>query len=209
MERELVIVGWVTVVLVALSGTILGEDVVDPEVGDPFPLPFCIMSEEMLDEESEISVDRGRETRFCCEDCMSKFEQEAYIRVGEIDKALTEQQLPYYPLEKGIVSGDPLGEGAVDHIFRNRLFRLSSEAQIAVLEAAPAQYFAELDQAVTEKQASNYPLETCVVSGDPLGDGALENVVANQLVRLAGFEQLVAFDENPGKYLAELREASE
>ena len=58
-----------------------------------------------------------------------------------------------------------------------------------------------------EQQAKNYPLKTCVVSDKLLDDSAVDHVVANQLVRLAGYEQLTAFDENPGKYLAMIRDA--
>lgn len=51
-----------------------------------------------------------------------------------------------------------------------------------------------------------YPLKTCVVSGKSIGGEVIGHVVANQLVKLAGFDQLMTFNENPGKYLATIRE---
>ncbi len=184
-----------------------GQDPVDPGIGDPYPLVNCVLSDEPLDEEYKTIDFQGREIRVCCSDCVTRFSEETDFRISEINRRLIEQQKPWYPLDKCIVTGKALGEGTIEHIFRNRLFRLSSLEAMAKLEKAPSQYFGELDLAVVEKQAKKYPLKTCVVSDKPLDDGAIDHVVANQLVRLAGYDQLAAFNENPGKYLAKIRDA--
>ncbi len=184
------------------------QEVIDPATGDPYPLENCVLSDEPLEEKHELIDFQGREIRVCCSDCVTRFSEETDFRISEINRQLIEQQKPFYPLDKCIVTGKALGDGTIDHIFRNRLFRLSSLEAVAKLEKAPAQYFGELDLAVVEKQLKDYPLKTCVVSDKPLGDGAVDHVVANQLVRLAGFDQLAGFNENPGKYLAKVREAA-
>lgn len=195
-------------VLTSLTWQNLGaQEIVDPNIGDPYPLEVCILSGEPLDDSPEIFTHEGQEIRVCCSDCKSKFAGEAYLRVDEINAALKKEQKPFYPLDKCIVTGKELGADAVDFVFRNRLFRLSSSAAEAELKKAPAKYFADLDAAVVEKQKGSYPLKTCVVSDKPLGDDAIDHVVANQLVRLAGFDQLTAFNENPGKFLVKIREA--
>ncbi len=184
-----------------------GQEVVAPEIGDPYPLVNCILSSEPLDEGFEILDYQGREVRVCCADCASRFSDEGDIHINEINALLIEQQKPLYPLDKCIVTGNALGKGTIEHIFRNRLFRLASLEAVAKLEKAPAQYFGELDLTVIEKQSKDYPLKNCVVSGKALDDSAIDHVVANQLVRLAGYDHLAAFNENPGKYLTKIRDA--
>lgn len=183
------------------------QEIVDPGIGDPYPLVNCVLSDEPLDEEYKTIDHQGREIRVCCSDCVTRFSEETDFRISEIDRRLIEQQKPYYPLDKCIVTGKALGDGTIEHIFRNRLFRLSSLEAVAKLEKSPAQYFGDLDLAVIEKQLKDYPLKTCVVSDKPLDDNAVDHVVANQLIRLAGYDQLTAFNENPGKYLKKIRDA--
>ncbi len=183
------------------------QEIVEPDIGDPYPLEVCIMSGEPLDDGPEIFSHEGQEVRVCCSDCKSQFTSEAYLRIDEINAALIKEQKPFYPLDKCVVTGKQLGDDAVDVIFRNRLFRLSSSAAKEELKKSPSKYFAALDAAVVEKQADSYPLKVCVVSEQPLDDAAIDHVVANQLVRLAGFDQLTPFNENPGKYLFKIQEA--
>lgn len=200
-----------TVLFALLTGVtqqnLEAQETADSDIGDPYSLEICVLSGEPLDDGPEIFTHEGQEIRVCCSDCKSKFSEESYLRVDEINVALKKEQLPFYPLDKCIVTGKELGSDAVDFVFRNRLFRLSSSTAVEELKKAPAKYFAALDAAVVEKQKDSYPLKTCVVSDKPLGDDAIDHVVANQLVRLAGFDQLTAFNENPGKYLAKIREA--
>ncbi len=183
------------------------QEIIEPDIGDPYPLEICILTGEPLEEGHEVFNYEGREVRVCCSDCKSKFTEEAYIRVDEINASLAKEQKPFYPLKKCIVTGKALGSDALDVVFRNRLFCLSASDAEIELKKQPGKYFADLDAAVIEKQTAAYPLKTCAVSGKTLGDDAIDHVVANQLVRLADFDQLTAFNENPGKYLAIIRAA--
>ena len=78
---------------------------------------------------------------------------------------------------------------------------------MAKLKKEPAKYFGELDLAVVESQMKDYPLKTCLVSGKPPGSELVDYVIANQLVRLADFDQLILFQEAPGKFLKKLQAA--
>lgn len=195
--------------LLVLAGSpkLAAEDPVEPDIGDPYPLEICILSGETLEEDYELIDHQGQEIRVCCSDCKSKFSAESYIRIDEINALLIKGQKPVYPLDKCIVTEKVLTADAIDYIFRNRLFRLSSDAAKDKIKQQPSKYFDLLDAAVIAKQSKDYPLKTCLVSGKPLTDEAIDHVIANQLVRLAGFEQLAAFEENPGKYLKILHEA--
>jgi len=64
-----------------------------------------------------------------------------------------------------------------------------------------------VNRAAVEKQKAGYPLTKCVVSGKPLGKDAVDHVVGNQLVRLADADQIEVFNQNPGEFLAKVREA--
>ena len=115
------------------------QEIIDPDIGDPYPLVNCVLSSEPLDEEFETIDYQGREIRVCCADCASRFSDEGDIHINDINTQLIEQQRPYYPLDKCIVTGKALGKEAIEHIFRNRLFRLSSLEAVAKLEKAPSQ----------------------------------------------------------------------
>jgi len=69
--------------------------------------------------------------------------------------------------------------------------------------------FMEIDKAIIKAQASKYPLENCVISGEPLGSmGPAKNVVVgNTLVKVCckGCISKVALD--PAKYIQMLKAA--
>ncbi len=194
------------VAVVAIAGGLRGEEPGPADAGDPYPLPKCVVLDAPLDDEAEVFDVGDREIRVCCEECLETFEQGRDVWMGVVDERITRQEMPYYPLTTCLVDGKSLEDlGAVDFVLLNRLFRLCSDRCRKTLEQQPAKYFGLLNKAVIKKQKPQYPLATCIVSGQPLGKDAIDHVVGNQLIRLAGLEQLDQFDENPGKYLYELR----
>jgi hypothetical protein len=207
MKAQSFIILLTSIALLLSQNNLQAQEIIDPDVGDVYPLETCILSGEILEDDPEIFDLEGQEIRVCCDDCKTKFTEESYIRVDELNALIKEKQLPFYPLKKCLVTGKNLGTDAVNFVFRNRLFRLSSDEAKAKIKSAPGKYFGDLDQAVIEKQLSNYPLKVCVVSGEKLADESIDHVIANQLVRLAAFDQLSEFNENPGKYLAKIQEA--
>jgi YHS domain-containing protein len=52
----------------------------------------------------------------------------------------------------------------------------------------------------------SYPLRTCVVCDQPLGDQALEFVHEGQKVKVCSEEHRVEFDKDPVKYLRKIKE---
>lgn len=70
-----------------------------------------------------------------------------------------------------------------------------------------ARYFLRLDARMKKHQKPYYPLDTCVVSGEELGENSEDIIVGNRLVRLGSESCRSAFDAEPSKYLAKLDEA--
>ncbi len=165
----------------------------DKNISDPYTLDTCPISGMKLDTMGEafVKVYDGREVRFCCDGCPEKFEADMEAGFKKIDAMMVENQLPFYPLTTCVVSGEPFskhGNGtAIDKIFGNRLVRLCCKECVLKFKADPTAYIAKLDAAIMEAQSENYPLDTCVVSGEELGGEmgeAIDVVVANRLVRL-------------------------
>lgn len=140
-------------------------------------------------------------------------EQTDAVEVSE--KAIIAEQLPSYPLSRCIVSDEPLvaADGIIDYVYEGRLVRLCCKGCIKMLKKDPQKVVAALDEAVIEAQRPTYPLETCIVSGEPLGGmgEAIDYVHGTRLVRLCckgcvkGFNKDVA--SNMAKIDAALIEA--
>jgi hypothetical protein len=184
-------------------------------IGDPWPLATCIVSGEELGSMGDpiIKLHEGREVRFCCKGCVGMFDKGPEKYLSQADETIIEQQKAHYPLDYCIidtaesVSGNP--EEDSFSVVANRLFIYCCPPCDKKVRAEPAKYIETLDQAVVEQQAKDYPLDTCVISGQPLDSmgGPINMVVANQLVRLccAGCEKKVEAD--PAGTLAEIEQA--
>ncbi|MHC5024769.1 MAG: hypothetical protein ACYTGG_12840, partial [Planctomycetota bacterium] len=152
----------------------------------------------------------GREVRFCCKACVPAFEADMKAGFAKIDEAIVKQQKKSYPLETCLVmDNEPLeGEDGTpfDYVHNNRLVRFCCKRCARKFRDDPATYLAKLDAAIIEQQLPDYPLETCVVSGQKLGSmGEPKNIVmANRLVRLCcgGCEKSLRAD--PLVYLGKL-----
>ena len=175
--------------------------------GDPYPLSTCPVLGEKLDSMGDTVVAEydGREVRFCCGACVATFEEDKERYWAEIDEAIIEQQMPYYPLDVCLNSGQPLdamGE-PVDFVYRNRLVRFCCTGCQSAFEEDPADMLAKLDEAVVEAQKPAYESETCPVMDVELGamGGAVDYVVANRLVRLCCAGCTNSVHRNPLDYL--------
>jgi len=204
LRRGLVAFGALTLIGQLATTEALGNDY----VGDPFPLEKCIVCDEILDDLAVILDFFGREIRLCKEECNSEFVGDTQSWIRMIDERITDRQQDVYPLKTCVVCGKALeGSYALNEVCLNRLFRVCGYECQDKLQEDPAKPFAKLNRAVIEKQKKSYPLKKCIVSGKPLGKSAVDYVVANLLVRLADAGQIDSLNENPAKYLAELREA--
>ena len=175
--------------------------------GDPYTLSTCPVLGQELGSMGDTVVAEydGREVRFCCGACVAVFEEDQDTYWAEIDEAIIEQQMAYYPLEVCLNSGEPLDSAGepVDHVYRNRLVRFCSEGCQSAFEENTSEMLAQLDEAVVEAQLPDYELETCPVMDVDLGSmgGAVDYVVANQLVRLCCAGCPSSVHRNPLEYI--------
>lgn len=184
-------------------------------VGDPYPLTTCPVSGEKLGEMGDpvIYDYNGREIRFCCPNCVSKFEANPDKYISAIDAKIIAMEKPYYPLTSCVVSGEKLGEmgDPVDYVYNNRLVRFCCKGCIKDFNKDPGKYMSKLDQAVIDAQLPDYPLTTCPVTGEELGGdmgGPINYVFANRLVRFCCPNCIKDFKADPAKYLSKIDAAS-
>lgn len=189
----------------------------DEEVkGDPYPLTTCAVSGQPLGSMGDpiIMEIEGREIRLCCAACKPKLLNDTAAVLKRVDEKIIEDQVPFYPLAKCVVTGEPLFDGekfiGMNVIFKNRLIRVKDAGAAERFRANPRRLLEELDKAVIEAQEDRYPLETCAVleqsklgsMGDPV-----QRVVANRLVQFCCAGCLPKFEKDPMAYLGRINEA--
>ena len=174
---------------------------------DLYTLATCPISGAKLGAmgDAVVKTYEGREVRFCCAGCISKFEANVKEGFAKIDKQLIKQQVHYYPLDKCIISDEKLVEGEItEYVFNNRLVRLCCTGCIKDLKKDAAKYLKKIDNAIVKKQRKNYPLNTCVVAGGKLGSMGepVEVIAGNRLVRFCCKGCVPKFNKEPAKYIA-------
>ncbi len=175
------------VFIFALAGGPAVAQSADDYKGDPYTIGVCPVSGEVLGSMGDpiLLNHEGRDIRFCCAGCPPKFKSDPGQFLSKIDDLMIEAQKGYYPLDTDIVSGDALGDAPVDIVYNNRLVRFSSQMSAQKFHRDPGTFLAKLDEAVIAKQVEGYPLDTCVISGEPLtvmGE-PIQLVAANRLVQ--------------------------
>jgi YHS domain-containing protein len=127
--------------------------------------------------------------------------------------AVVAEQLPTYPLDTCVVSGEPLAAMGkpVDFVHEGRLIRFCCPMCEKKFAADPAKYLAKIDAAVIEAQLPDYPLTVCPVSGKELGamGEPYDHVSGTRLVRFCCGGCLEAFNDDPAAYLAKVDAAAE
>src|SRR5438552_6138819 len=204
----------IVVALVTATGFISrADDKPKSEVkSDPYPLETCIVSGEKLGSpgmgKPVVKEYDGREVRFCCNGCVKPFEEKKAEFTKKIDAKIVEQQLPHYPLKNCVVMKDDALDGSegdpVNLVYKNRLVRFCCNECPKEFQKDPAKYLKIIDEAVIEQQKPNYPLETDVVSGEKLGDKAIDKVYGVSLVRFASEDSVAKFNAEPNTYMKKL-----
>ncbi len=123
------------------------------------------------------------------------------------DEAAVRAQMPTYPLTTCVVGGDPLDDSAVNLVHEGRLVRLCCSDCKKPFGAEPAKFLSQIDAAVIRNQLPTYPLERCVLKGEPLESKAVDVVVGTRLVRVCCRNCERAVHADPTKALAALDEA--
>lgn len=184
-----------------------------PVPSEPYTLATCPVSGEKLGSMGKPIVLEagGSEVKLCCKGCTKKFKADTDKYMKVVRAGLAAQQLPYYPVDTCLVSGDPLTDDgkdiAEDVVIGNRLFRVCCKGCIKALRKDTGKYMAELNAAAIKKQAEHYPLSTCIVRGkSKLGSmgNPVQRVVGNRLVQLCCKGCEPTFNEDPAKFIAAL-----
>lgn len=178
--------------------------------GDPYPLDTCLVSGKKLDSMGKpiVYVHEKREIRFCCQGCVPKFKKDVATYLSKLDKTILDQQLPIYPMNTCIVSGEKMGKMGepISYIYQNRLVRFCCKGCLPKFAKSPSKYLSKLDKAVIARQLPSYPLNTCVVSGEKLGNMGkpIDMVYGNRLVRFCCKGCIKKYRLDPPKYLGKL-----
>ncbi len=120
-----------------------------------------------------------------------------------------EQPAAPYLLETDSVTGERLGarETLVTAQHEGRELLFNSEESAQTFRANPARFLATIDEALIRAQRPQYPLATCLVSGEKLGGSmgdAIDVVHGNRLVRFCCKGCIPKFKGDPASYLAKL-----
>jgi YHS domain-containing protein len=174
-----------------------------------YPLDTCVMSSKPLGADSKNFLVDGRLVRTCCGRCEAAIKGDPAATLKKIDEAIVRKQKAAYPMEKCPVSGDALGEGAVDVVQGSRLVRFCSEKCVAEFKKDPEASMKKLETAYIASQKKAYPLTHCVVMGDDaLNDDAVDFLYGTRLVRFCCKKCIKEFRASPEKYIAKLDEAA-
>ncbi len=107
------------------------------------------------------------------------------------------------------VSGEALGSMG-DPILLNhegRDIRFCCAGCPPKFKSDPGQFLSKIDDLMIEAQKGHYPLDTDIVSGDPLGDSPIDIIHNNRLVRFSSQMSAQKFYRDPDKIIAKLDEA--
>lgn len=112
-----------------------------------------------------------------------------------------------YPLTTCLVSGEELGAKAVDVLIDDRLVRVCCENCVEGAKKDKEKFFAAIDIAVIKQQRAGYPLETCVISGEKLGEGAVSIVQGTYMLRVCCNDCTKEVRKSPEEALKKLHDA--
>ena len=156
-------------------------------------------------------VINGIDVTFCCPPCIEPYEENHDEYRAQVSARIIEQQKPYYPTDRCLISGRPLGDDAIDHVQGNRLFRLCCNGCAEKVDADPALYGERLDFAIAEAQRGTYPLKGCIVADSDFEEGTkpTEVIVGNRLMLLCCDGCKGAIREKPYVFVAKVNTAWE
>ena len=178
-----------------------------------YPLKTCTISGDELGKDGAPIdyVVNGRLVRLCCKDCKKDIDKDPAAAIKKIDAAVIAAQKPTYPMTTDPVTGDRLGDKAVDYVNGTRLVRFASNDSIALFEKDSKTAMAKVDKALMDAQRPGYALKTCVVSGEALGGEMgepIDYLYGTRLVRFCCKSCPPKFEKDPATYLSKLDQAA-
>ena len=106
-----------------------------------------------------------------------------------------------YPLDKCALSGKPITKDSVTVIKDGREYKFCCAGCKGKLESDTAATISKVDAAIVEQQKAKYPLDTCIMSGEKLGDKSIDAVIDNRLVRFCCADCVASFKKDiPGNF---------
>jgi YHS domain-containing protein len=176
-----------------------------------FPSTKCLVSGEELDADAVTFKAGGRTFMTCCEKCQAKIEKDPATWVKKLDEALIASQSAHYPLETCVISGKKLGSmgDPVKLVLDGMLVELCCPNCTKKATEGAAAMTQKVREAAFTAQKAAYPLDTCVVSGEKLGDKAVSAMFGTMLVRFCSEKCMATFEKSPREYVAKLHAAYE
>jgi YHS domain-containing protein len=169
----------------------------------PYMFNICAVSGEELGSMGDpiVKTYEGREVKFCCKMCVPKFEKDLKASLAKLDQKIIDSQLPLYPMNTCVVSGEAFGGDMGDPInvvYSNRLVRLCCKMCKGDFKKDAQAYITKLDAAVVVQQSEHYPLTSCPISGEALGSmgDAINVVYAGRLVKFCCSMCIPKFEAN-------------
>jgi YHS domain-containing protein len=113
-----------------------------------------------------------------------------------------------YPLDTCVVSGEKLGgDMGEPYVFTHegREIKLCCKSCKKDFDKTPAKFVAKVDEAA--KKVKPYKLDTCIVSGEKLGDDSVAMIAKGQEVKFCCKDCVKEFHKDSAKYLKKLEVA--
>jgi len=173
-----------------------------------YPLNTDVVDGAPLGEKPVEIVYDNRLFRFGSDTSAEAFNKNPGTFIPIVDEAIIKAQLPLYPMTTCPIGKGPLDGmgGPVNMIVGHRLIQLCCDSCRSGVLKDPLKVIKQLDEAAANAQRAEYPIDTCVVTGEKLDSmgGAVELTAGGRLVRFCCAGCFFLFDASPGKHLAKL-----
>ena len=168
-----------------------------------YPLDTCLITGEKLDENAKSVMAKGTLVRVCCGKCAKRVQSAPADFAAKVNRAVIEDQLPSYPLQTCVLSGEPLGDKPHDVVAGTRLLLTCCATCGKKVAKDPASYLRKVDAALIRAQLMTYPTKTCPVSGEELGSmgDPINRLYGTKLVRLCCKGCVKSYENAPAKFV--------
>lgn len=174
-----------------------------------WPVEGCIVTGRALakGKAKTFEVD-GRTYKTCCGRCQKKVENDPAKFAAILDKAIVAVQRASYPLETCPLTKRKLNAKARDVVVKDTLVRVCCGRCAKKAPSKGEELAAAVNAASHKAQAASYPLTTCPISGEELGDDPAEVMYGGTLLRFCCGDCVDEFKKAPEKSLAALAKAT-